>query len=67
MPFPPSLPHILACRGLPGIAPHVLSFHAVGHRGTISHRTVTSHAGGVFYKATTDYVFLFALRAHSIK
>lgn len=52
VPLPPFLPHTLACQGLPGIASHLCSLHAVEHRGAISHGTVTSHVNGVFCKAT---------------
>lgn len=61
-----SLPHTPACRGEPDIALHLLSLNAFGHRGTISHGTVTSCVGGMFRKATADYVFGFCFKS-SIK
>lgn len=61
-----SLPHTPAYRGQPGIAPYLLSFNAFGHRGTISHGTVTSCVGGMFCKATADYVVHFCFKS-SIK
>lgn len=63
VPFHPSLPHRLACQQLPGIAPHLPSLQAVGHRGTISHRTVTFHVRGQFCRATADYAFHFCFKS----